>query len=447
MQSDTDKCQCNGGRPCSNCVARGLECASSGPSAGFRFVPQQQQQASSLPRVLVQDSWKYISTYFQSVGYLTQASVMRSAGVTALSHRDENVSRTLSIMGGLYACQNPQVLRVSQKEKRALLGTWVKQKALMAMELKKPNSSPFSSVLLSTLLLAVIELVLCAEDGAFKKWLQRISSYVAQHTRVNGYAGFTTFERSLIQFFNFLNILSAIAANEAPLERRTEPEVSIGRPLAPKIISDDAKIDDMISFLNQWARLQSRMVEWTLKSESRANAWPSEGDNRREAINLKVQGLDIICEASTLQARVISNLLQLSQDPDSQVSVCITPYYHWALTGLSYRLNHESWKSLLCELPVLPAEALHQQALVALGCVETLTSQSGFDVALYLPLAEFIGREMGTSTEQTRMLAFLDIVKGRGFGLADEYRKDLLEVWRAASRPSPDEVSRALLKF
>lgn len=157
QESETNPYQCNGGRPCSNCVARGLKCASTGPSAGFQFV---QQQASSVPRALVQDSWKYISTYFQSVGCLTQASVMRSADVTALSHRDENVSRMLSIMGGLYACQNPQVLRVSHKERKTLLGTWVKQKALMATELKKPDPSSFSSVLLSTLLLAVIEVCL-----------------------------------------------------------------------------------------------------------------------------------------------------------------------------------------------------------------------------------------------------------------------------------------------
>ncbi|KAK1455966.1 hypothetical protein CCUS01_10326 [Colletotrichum cuscutae] len=330
---------------------------------------------------------------------------MRSADVTALSHRDENVSRMLSIMGGLYACQNPQVLR----------------KALMAAELKKPDPSSFSSVLLSTLLLAVIELVLCAEDGAFQKWLQRISSYIAQHLEAKTYAGLTTFERSLIRFFNFLNTLSAIALNEEPLDRQMDFELSSSRPIAPRTISDEDEIDDMLSSLKQWARLQS---------------------SYREAIDLKVQGLDIICEASALQARVINDLLRLSEEPDSQVSICITPYYHWTLTGLSHRLYHEAWKTLKCELPVLPAESLHQQALVTLSCVETLASQSGFDVALYLPFADFIGREMETPTEQTRVLAFLEIVRSRGFGLANEYRKGLLETWGAAT---PAEMSQNLL--
>ncbi|KXH49014.1 hypothetical protein CNYM01_10807 [Colletotrichum nymphaeae SA-01] len=373
---------------------------------------------------------------------------MRSADVTALSHRDENVSRMLSIMGGLYACQNPQVLRVSQKERRTLLGTWVKQKALMATELKKPDPSSFSSVLLSTLLLAVIELVLCAEDGAFQKWLQRISSYIAQHLQAKSYAVLTTFERSLIRFFNFLNTLSAIALNEEPLDRQMDFELSSSRPVAPRTISDEDKIDDMLSSLKQWARLQSRgthyirMVEWALKLEKSTMTFQLENDNYREAIDLKVQGLDIICEASALQARVINDLLQLSEEPDSQVSICITPYYHWTLTGLSHRLYHEAWKTLKCELPVLPAESLHQQALVTLSCVETLASQSGFDVALYLPFADFIGREMETPTEQTRVLAFLEIVRSRGFGLANEYRKGLLETWGAAT---PAEMSQNLL--
>ncbi|UQC83464.1 uncharacterized protein CLUP02_08959 [Colletotrichum lupini] len=298
---------CNGGRPCSNCVVRGLKCASTGPSAGFQFV---QQQASSVPRALVQDSWKYISTYFQSVGCLTQASVMRSADVTALSHRDENVSRMLSIMGGLYACQNPQVLRVSQKERKTLLGTWVKQKALMAAELKKPDPSSFSSVLLSTLLLAVIEVLLCAEDGAFQKWLQRISSFIAQHLEAKSYAGLTTFERSLIRFSNFLNTLSAIALNEEPLDRQMDFELSSSRPIAPRTISDEDEIDDA---QKAWYRGTHylRMVEWALKLEKSTMTLQFDKDSYREAIDLKVQGLDIICEASALQARVINDLLRL----------------------------------------------------------------------------------------------------------------------------------------
>lgn len=184
------------------------------------------------------------------------------------------------------------------------------------------------------------------------------------------------------------------------------------------------------------------MVEWALKLEKSTMKFQFDNNNYREAIDLKVQGLDIICEASALQARVINDLLQLSEEPDSQVSVCITPYYHWALTGLSHRLYHEAWKTLKCELPVMPAESLHQQALVTLSCVETLASQSGFDVALYLPFADFIGREMETPMEQTRVLAFLEIVRSRGFGLANEYRKGLLETWGAAT---PAEMSQNLL--
>ncbi|KAK1707955.1 uncharacterized protein BDZ83DRAFT_592947 [Colletotrichum acutatum] len=348
----------------------------------------------------------------------------------------------LSIMGGLYACQNPQVLRVSQKERKTLLGTWVKQKALMATELKKPDPSSFSSVLLSTLLLAVIELFLCAEDGAFQRWLQRISSYIAQHSKAKSYAGLTTFERSLIRFFSFLNTLSAIALNEEPLDRQMGFELSSSRPIAPRTSSDEDKIDDMLYSLQQWARLQSRMVEWALKVEKSTMTFHSNEGKYREAIDLKVQGLDIICEASVLQARVINDLLQLSEEPDSQVSICITPYYHWTLTGLSHRLYHKAWKTLMCELPVMPTESLHQQALVTLSYVETLASQSGFDVALYLPFADFIGREMETPTEQTRVLAFLEIVRSRGFGLANEYRKGLLETWGAAT---PDGMSQNLL--
>lgn len=180
------------------------------------------------------------------------------------------------------------------------------------------------------------------------------------------------------------------------------------------------------------------MIAWILSTEGRdLSSQPEGSDISREAINIKVQGLDIICEASTLQARIISNLVQLSQEPGNQVSTCITPYYHWALTGLSHRLRYDAWKLLTCELPIMPASVRHQQALVALGCVETLVGQSGLDVALYLPFAEFVGHEMETVTEQTRMLAFLDVVKGRGFEVAVEYRKHLLEAWQPRQEDWP----------
>ncbi|OLN96572.1 Sphingoid long-chain base transporter RSB1-like protein 2 [Colletotrichum chlorophyti] len=321
--------------------------------------------------------------YFQSTGSLTQASVLRGAGVMALSHDDENVSRTLSVLGGLYACRNPLLLRVDAEEKRSIMSIWVQQKSVVTMKLKRPEASEFNPTLLSALLLAVIELLLDSKDGTFQWWLQRISTFLR---RQRGNGDIDPLGRALTRFFDFLNVLLAIANLEPPMGAETPVQHLPSRSIAVPEHSDEDRIDEMLSSLWHWARLQARMMKWTADAEGQNLVGQADSQKSWETANAKVQGLDIVCEASALQARIIEDLLLLSRRPTDQVSICITPYYHWALIGLSHRLQHPAWNSLMCELPVMPAEVLHQQALDALGCVETLVRQSGLDVALYLPL-------------------------------------------------------------
>lgn len=143
-----------------------------------------------------------------------------------------------------------------------------------------------------------------------------------------------------------------------------------------------------------------------------------------------VQGLEIVCSASTLQAQIVDELLNLFQFPQDRITVCLNPYYHWALTGLSQALQHSAWQFLSCELPIMSTEALHQQAAFALDCLEQIATESELDVAFYLPVVDFVGLEMTSMTQRRRMLTFLDIVKARGFDITEEYRADLLKSWR-----------------
>ncbi|KAF9879485.1 hypothetical protein CkaCkLH20_03028 [Colletotrichum karsti] len=409
-----------------------MECAASRTSPAFHFV--QQREPSRIPRVLVQDSWRYISTYFQAMGSLTQASVLRSATVTAMSHEDENVSRTLSIVGALYASRNPQILRINAKEKRNVMETWVRQKSVIELELKKPETTNFTPVLMSALLLAAVELMLAQKDGTFKSWLTRISNFLKACSQKYPISSWTPFEKDLVRFFKFLDILSSIAERGPPVEPQVAPEPWPARPLTVEASGgtvpspDSRKVDAMLSAMWQWASLQPRAMTWVTKTQEQ-RLFSDGSESFKESIDLKVQGLDIICEVSALQSRMIGNLMQLSTDPHDHASASISPYYHWALTGLSHMLQHDAWRFLMCDLPIMPAEVLHQQALAALGHVETLIGQLGLDLALYLPFADFVGQEMETPAEQQRMLKFLDIIKSRGFDVVDEYRTHLLGKW------------------
>ncbi|KAL0937486.1 transcription factor thi1 [Colletotrichum truncatum] len=439
--------KCDGGRPCSSCVTRGSECTTSKASSNFLFVPQ--GGPSRIPRTLIQDSWRYISTYFQAMGSLMQASVLRGAAVIALSHEDENVSRTLSIVGALYGCRNPQVLHINAKERRKVMNTWLRQRSLIELELKKPEVARFTPIFISAMLLAVVELMLCQEDGRFQTWLSRISMFLKAYSKSQPASAWTPFERDLVRFFKFLDILSAIARVENPVEPQVLPEPWPARPLmlepAGRVVTgpslESRILDGLLSSMWQWANLQPRVVAWISKIEAHKLLPQKEADVSKEFIDLKVQGLDIVCEVTSLQSRMIANLIQLSEGPQDGVSASVSPYYNWALTGLSHMFQHDAWQSLMCDLPVMSDEVLHQQALAVLGHVEEMIDKLGLDLALFLPFADFVGWEMVTAAEKQRMLKFLDTVQSRGFNVADEFKVYLLGNWQ----PNQPQASQKLL--
>jgi hypothetical protein len=78
-------------------------------------------------------------------------------------------------------------------------------------------------------------------------------------------------------------------------------------------------------------------------------------------------------------------------------------------------------------------ECLHEQAISLMEGIESLTAQSLLDVAFFLPLSEAVAPVMEVQDDRTRLIRFLDTVKQRGFGVADEYRREILEEWQEAS--------------
>ncbi|RYC78333.1 hypothetical protein BFJ63_vAg18792 [Fusarium oxysporum f. sp. narcissi] len=367
---------------------------------------------------------------------MCQASVLRGTAVTVLSHDDENVSRTLSIVGGIYACRNPRALQISARQRQSILSAWKKQKSISAVELRRPNTSRFSSVLLCALLLAVAELLLDASGHGWQLWLQRISDFLISYSDRKDGSSYTIFEQGLIQFFQFNNLLGAISRGELPLGPQcliSSPCI-LPRPAIPSLAAqqpcDQQQIDRVLCVMWQWTELQQRMQHWISHAEKQPRPSNKHSTQASYDIDRIVRGLEIVCSASTLQAQIVEELLNLSRFPQDQITVCLNPYYHWALTGLSQALQHNAWQFLSCELPVMSAEALHQQATLALDCLEQIASESELDVAFYLSVVDFVGLEMASMTQRKRMLTFLDVVKARGFDITEEYKADLLKSWR-----------------
>lgn len=166
----------------------------------------------------------------------------------------------------------------------------------------------------------------------------------------------------------------------------------------------------------------SRLHQWDLLSADPDHRDPNHG----------VEGIEIICEASSLQASMLQALLSNSAPPTTHDD-SYSQYMRWALICLSQQLQTSALASLECELPVMTPECLHEQAISLMEGIESLTAQSLLDVAFFLPLAEAVAPVMEVQDDRTRLIGFLDTVKQRGFGVADEYRREILEEWQEAS--------------
>lgn len=161
--------------------------------------------------------------------------------------------------------------------------------------------------------------------------------------------------------------------------------------------------------------INDRMLSWSSKFDNAYKPTSSPGE-------LKIQGLELICRASSLQSDTLNQLLDAYKSARPNLFLL---YYYWILAELSQLLVLDSWKILHCELPIVPKNLLQAQAAEALLRIEEEARQPGLDVALLLPLAAFIGTQLTEEMEMGRVLAFIETVKYRGFPVAQEYINEL----------------------
>lgn len=165
--ADAETEQCDGRRPCSNCTSKGVACTSAKPSTGVKFVEHSTREG--LGRVLVQDSWRFTNIFYQTLGSLPIVSMLQFDSVGAMSQQDPHVNRTLAIIGGIFAYRNPHLLRLTPQEKRSVVESWAKQKAVIISELKTPTKKRFSAILTCALVLSIAEVCFPAPSRRFLK--------------------------------------------------------------------------------------------------------------------------------------------------------------------------------------------------------------------------------------------------------------------------------------
>jgi hypothetical protein len=197
----------------------------------------------------------------------------------SLCQQHEQVSRSISIVGGVYASRNRHMMQMSIEEQRDILASLRKQKMLIADEMRRlalsvkehgnhayqndPSSGSFrsigfsdlsSAILLCSQLLAVAELLIDPTGDEWRDWIGGIAEFVDRC--------FNAFDKSdpltsgLLQLIRLSNVLSSLSRCELPLVSTQESSNVI--PWVAEEPLSDSSLDNMIGILGSWAALQYR---------------------------------------------------------------------------------------------------------------------------------------------------------------------------------------------
>ncbi|KAK7530876.1 uncharacterized protein J3D65DRAFT_140698 [Phyllosticta citribraziliensis] len=462
LRCHKDHVKCDGQRPCASCKTRGVECVSR-PSAQNAITiiecgPRrststaiQTVQKKAIQKPLVQASWRYNTVFFQAIGLAPSPmiSIFSFGSIGRLSQQNELVSKTVSVVGGVYASRTGKLF-LSLDELRQLRKSWEEMRQLITTEMCGARPANYNTVLLCALLLEFAELFVDKSGDSWMRMVRNISEYI----RLSGRSthGQSAFESSLYKYYRSSDTIGAIVSCKDVVLPTTSdcsflrPEPPTGIELEPGDLdfASDKDLDRLLDILEQWARLQYRALGWTWKSDrinfedAVSKNSPIPDDQVLDGADLPshvAAGIEIICTACRLQREIISIILSATSSAQLESAITMMlPYYHWALMGICRLFIHPAWSHLQCELPVLQDDMIQGQALAALSHAEGIISRIDLGSVLYMPLAYLIGLEMTDEVERQRVITFLETIKAKGFDVASGFITELKESWVEMSK-------------
>lgn len=267
----------------------------------------------------------------------------------------------------------------------------------------------------------------------WEPWVSTIGDYIAR--RVHDGTTLLPLEEELIRFFQLSDILSSVTRFLNPLRNNFESSVLSTPTTLPRAAdaSPSANGDHLLSVLYKWALLQHNMVKWNIEATSAGGAGDDGSGSRQLTAEHRARGIEILCEASALQLDMLG--LHPEASSTDRGDSALLPYYSWPLVGISQLLGQtDSWNLLGCELPMLDARNLRQQARTMLEHVEVVLSQNGPSTAFYMPLVYAAGLELRSDEERKRIIRLFDDPRASSYRIRCMYRRNLLGTWERVDK-------------
>lgn len=288
------------------------------------------------------------------------------------------------------------------------------------------------------------QILLHGNEDPFGDWVAHVSEFLVQTSRQE--AGLSSFDTDLIRLFQFFDVINSIARSKNPgcpdfcaaiLEK--ENRVTTNAELsAPLLLNRDA--DYILSAMWNWAVLQKRMHEWV------ANVTVDSGGNLDPG--QEVTGMEIVCTASSLQAKMLQLYMDHCHDDERDTSIAqvLTSFSYWTLIGISQQLRHPNWQLLQCDLPVMTDDWLRRYAVIAINSLEVMIDQAGLCVAVLLPAVFTMGSEMASPEERGLVIRLLGKRQALCPVLTEHFQIALIMEWELGIRQGTGVCYREVLR-
>ncbi|KAI9039828.1 uncharacterized protein KD926_009046 [Aspergillus affinis] len=407
--------------------------------ANFQIIQNQQSASWAIYGSPVTPTCEhYKRAFFFAVGASPVLTTVFAADCLApLLHDNVFVQDTVSLLGGYYALNNPQLLSVSQPDKRSLFRSLQSLRKFVAAEFQPTEGKDRPLVvMICALLLSFVELLVDPSGQLWDFSVRQLYCFSAKHQELS--SSHSPFGRSVSTLARILNALRAIC-------RPQDPNVDVSGQLpflgstkflltkegAPLTQCQGQLLDRLAQDLEMWAQLQWWAIGWKTQA-SLSKLQQSIVETYR--IGSNVGGINIACIGSKFQRDMIACILWYSHQELGIFGNAMLTLYQSAIIEISQIFSDPCWLSLECELPIMPLQLSYEQAISALNHAESSLQHLHLESVIYAPVLYAIGMEMARKPDKYRILRFISNIERKGFAVTKQVILAIKKDWYLMNR-------------
>ncbi|KAL4908475.1 hypothetical protein BDW74DRAFT_175156 [Aspergillus multicolor] len=367
-----------------------------------------------------------------------------TAHLPGMIHDDERLKDIVSLVGGVYAAQNPHLLETSKPDKSRLFQRLNVCRTTITADLESaPGQEALGVILTRAILLSFAELMVDPSGGKWDLLVRQMQGFTRIHGAASGDHGHGVHGRLPRSTLTLLRILSSSRA----LVQEEDPGIipqTLARPI-PLVDTDIAGLsqNDLLErfaeHLETWAQLQAWIRMWEADVEDSAAPAPAHSPQPQSQPSpslsaQEIRGLELTCIGAQFQRQILSCLTfyassQASSSTTANFTSAMLAFYHCISIDISRLFAGPAWLRLDCELPVMPQRLSYEQATRALECAERSMESLHLEAILYGPILYVVSMEMARKVDRQRMVRFMGMLRKRGFGVIERFRAEIEQDW------------------